>query len=378
MLILVCIIIQVSGLPDNSIASSVESKESSNNANSCIIGEDGSCAPQDKFDSNSNVVTPRDVFVLGDVHGNLFAMKQVLVKIGIIEEIRNLNDPCVWSNHLRENVEKEIWLIQVGDIVDRGHLALECWQCLESLQNSAPSHAKVFRMLGNHEIWWLEGHVHMAHPTADTPQNIQYIVNAIKRDVFNDKISGSVYFNTTGGDVLLTHAGVQGDFFPYFEKKLIKQAGVGYTNDDYYKVVNAASISSAINQAVKDSIKQCTSNGALCSFTDKIFKAGRDRGGSGFGGPFWSDFTSVLASYNQGKLVRANFTQVVGHTAAQCAKNDEFCIRNSDDGNIICVDGGLYMGSNSFLKITHEGVFTSYEYDEITKKWRWERQIKPN
>ena len=360
----------------------------------CVVGEDGSsstCTPSSSslHASSSSlhaaadgIVPNRDVYVLGDVHGKLLPMKQVLAKIGIIDESRNLKDPCVWSKLLRDNAEREIWLVQVGDIVDRGEQALECWKCLENLQNTAPAHAKVYRMLGNHEIWWLEGHVHMAHPTADTPQNIKYIVDSIKRDVLIDKVSGSVYFSTAQGDVLLTHAGIQGDFLPYFEKKLTKRAGVGYKNDMYYQVVNAGTISSTINQAVKDSINQCSADGALCTFTDKVFKAGSDRGGTGFGGPFWSDFTSVLKSYNAGKLAKANFTQIVGHTAARCAKNDEYCIRNSEDGNIICVDGGLYMAAGgeegkSFLKITHEGVFTSYEFDEMTQTWRWARQIKP-
>jgi len=68
--------------------------------------------------------------------------------------ISTLTDPCVWS---KASSNTPTVLVQLGDLVDRGVESLECLRCLESLQRTAPVGSKVVRLIGNHDIWWMEG-----------------------------------------------------------------------------------------------------------------------------------------------------------------------------------------------------------------------------
>ena len=69
----------------------------------------------------------------------------------------------------------------MGDIVDRGPLATEAYACLQHLQATAPAGCKVVRLLGNHELWWLEGAVHMRNEEADTPAKIRALNAHMKK-----------------------------------------------------------------------------------------------------------------------------------------------------------------------------------------------------
>lgn len=93
--------------------------------------------------------TPR-VFVIGDIHGSYDALKQILVRANI----STAQQPCHWRDGLMQTL-----LIQVGDLVDRGLHSLECIECLEALQKTASKAvgSHVVRLIGNHDIWWLEG-----------------------------------------------------------------------------------------------------------------------------------------------------------------------------------------------------------------------------
>ena len=51
-----------------------------------------------------------------------------------------------------------------------------------------------------------------------------------------------------------------------------------------------------------------------CTFHDKLFEAGPDRGGSDIGGPFWTDFTVLAKAAEQQESSFAQIIQVVGHT----------------------------------------------------------------
>ena len=50
------------------------------------------------------------------------------------------------------------------------------------VQATAPAGSIVVRLLGNHELWWLEGSVHMRNEEADTPVKIRAL-NALMKQV---------------------------------------------------------------------------------------------------------------------------------------------------------------------------------------------------
>ena len=107
-----------------------------------------------KYDSSSDKLV-----VIGDVHGSLSGLSTILYHANITVS----KDACDWNPASINTV-----VIQVGDIVDRGPAALESWQCLERLQQeNVPKGSKVVRMIGNHELWWLEGRFHHRNPKTE-------------------------------------------------------------------------------------------------------------------------------------------------------------------------------------------------------------------
>ena len=81
-----------------------------------------------------------------------------LTKAQILQQagISSADDPCVWSKPSSPSARPTV-LVQLGDLVDRGVESLECLRCLESLQKTVPAGSKVVRLIGNHDIWWMEG-----------------------------------------------------------------------------------------------------------------------------------------------------------------------------------------------------------------------------
>ena len=101
----------------------------------------------DTADGVCQLSSPR-IVVIGDVHGSANGLLEVLYQAEITVDDKS----CFWKD---QSVEGTI-LVQIGDIVDRGDQALEAWLCLNSLQSSPPEGSKVVRILGNHELWWLQ------------------------------------------------------------------------------------------------------------------------------------------------------------------------------------------------------------------------------
>ena len=78
--------------------------------------------------------------VIGDVHGTAFGLFELLYEANITSSIEH----CEWKNQPAEGT----LLVQVGDIVDRGHQAFQAWVCLEHLQSTAPAGSSVVRLIG--------------------------------------------------------------------------------------------------------------------------------------------------------------------------------------------------------------------------------------
>jgi hypothetical protein len=92
------------------------------------------------------------IISVGDVHGSLDGLLEILFHANVTAA----PDVCEWRPD-----SNNVLLVQVGDIVDRGSQALAAWKCIDKLQHeNVPDGSKVVRLVGNHEIWWLEGQFH--------------------------------------------------------------------------------------------------------------------------------------------------------------------------------------------------------------------------
>ncbi|MDD4956121.1 MAG: metallophosphoesterase [Candidatus Omnitrophica bacterium] len=95
----------------------------------------------------------RRVVVVGDIHGDLDAFRNILENTGVI---KRGDDP---------DGKEDIWtggdacLIQGGDVVDRGEKSIEAFKYLRMLQVKAnTASGQVVRLIGNHELFYLYKH----------------------------------------------------------------------------------------------------------------------------------------------------------------------------------------------------------------------------
>jgi hypothetical protein len=137
---------------------------------------------------------------------------------------------------------------------------------------------------------------------------------------------------------------------------------------------SAHRIAEWINSETRSDVLQCTQRdiavfgseeaataatgaGLPCQLDKPLYEAGKDRGGSSIGGPYWTDFRSLKAlaeQQQQQQTVPWPWIQVVGHTA------EPGSIRFTRGLAAICIDGGLQYGGKTYLEITSGGKFISH------------------
>ena len=215
----------------------------------------------------SGLIPPQErLVVVGDVHGEGAGLREVLNGANITNP--DGDSSCRW---IEQNPAGTI-LIQVGDIVDRGAEAYEAWICLEELQNTATGNNKVIRLLGNHDIWWLEGKFHMVNREADTYEKVLDVVNRMKRGVLDGSVVGSYVHRIHDQPILFIHAGFRPKFIDMLKTSLSDASPEG--------------MASYVNEMMIGVIQQChdenvTDEFVTCTFDDDLFEAGPDRGGKG-------------------------------------------------------------------------------------------------
>lgn len=292
------------------------------------------------------------IIVIGDVHGSYNGLLEILVQANIIKDSQS----CEWSNELVTNERNGITLVQMGDLVDRGPGAYESNLCLWKLQQSSPKGSSLIRLVGNHELWWLEGNLWMKNKVHDTQEKVNSFNKNIKNDILEEKVVGAYHMKLFDVDILFTHAGINPQYLSHL--KLV----TGVESPDH--------IQAFINDQLKARIHDCVDERAICNFeNDELFEAGPERGGKGIGGPFWNDFSGFQKRNSKSNM---EMIQIVGHTASSCAYSDdsipEDCIRFTKSE--ICVDGGMYMGSRSYLEINNQGHFLSHQKDALSWTFR--------
>ena len=63
------------------------------------------------------------------------------------------------------------------------------------------------RVLGNHDIWWLEGQYHNRNRETDTDENIQLVVKDMKNRIGKNLLTGAVVERVHGVPIFFVHAG---------------------------------------------------------------------------------------------------------------------------------------------------------------------------
>lgn len=246
---------------------------------------------------------PKQVVVVGDVHGQFEPFVKILRHAGQIDEHNNW---CGGHNRL----------VQMGDIFDRGPFSRKVDDLLDSIQKQARERqGEVVRLVGNHEL---------------EPLLSNFVISGFSKEeakVMHDKLTRQVL----DGDLkaayaykgfLFTHAGVTRKLYKIFQMQL----------DD----ANAGNIAALINLIFKESIKHEFFKHPI--FNISISRKGPDR----FGGIFWEDLEDLIASYPKSPLV-----QVVGHTQVERIVLDR-------TANVIPVDVGMHR-KLQYLVIDDEG-----------------------
>lgn len=141
------------------------------------------------------------VFYIGDIHGaSPEALDDDLRRIGLLGGNRRWQNP------------QNRYLVQVGDLIDRGERGLEIYDRIHELQEQ--SEGRLIRLFGNHELYHLAG----------VPWQISArAIPGLQERLFRDILSGKVAAAFSEGNTIYTHAGIDLNFFPEFKGMETKQ-----------------------------------------------------------------------------------------------------------------------------------------------------------
>lgn len=342
----------------------------------------------------NNIIIKERLVVIGDIHGSIDGLLDILFEANITAT----PTLCTWREFDEWNDAYSIKtvIVQVGDVVDRGHGAKEAWDCLEKLQiesnNPYFKHGSVIRLLGNHDLWWMEGRYHHRNPITDTEENIKYVMDSMKTNVLNDNVKGAYLHKFMGENLLFVHAGFRTKYITLLNDFLSKNA----VNGNILPVTPELLVEHT-NRYLKEAFSKCVvGDYTPCPLDHPIFQAGPDRGGRDIGGPFWTDFR-LLNEYSD-KLFKnktigvgdmsvfSNMIQIVGHSMAHCydprnplkhpPRDQGECslglIRGTKGLAAICVDGGMYSGARTYLEVGIDGHIRAYErYGDHDTPWTY-------
>ncbi len=266
------------------------------------------------------------VTVIGDVHGELFGLIENLHSAGLI------NDSAQWTGGTKI-------FVQLGDVIDRGLFSEECWIYLENLQKQAKaSGGQVIRLLGNHELNVLEGHLGLARFFI---QDVDRFKEKLKIDILEKKVQLAY----TDGKRLFVHAGLTSSLREKLLQEIEKKKNLSL------KDIYIEDLVTYLNELLIEAVE---SN----DFSHSIFQAGYLRGGPhSQGGVLWADMQELLQSKNARDL-----PQVAGHNPPRCQGDPP--IRITDSQGFICADAGMnfnYGGQRAYVVFEHPDIKVRYK-----------------
>ena len=142
---------------------------------------------------------------IGDVHGSLIGLHELLFKAGLTAE----RNSCDWHPDTKAN--GGVILVQNGDIVDRGPNASEAWLCLKHLQDTASAHdSEVIRLLKPRVVvadWQLS----YRNKKNDTKEKVEALVTLMKEEILSGAVKGAHSMVKDGLPLIFVHAGLRPD-----------------------------------------------------------------------------------------------------------------------------------------------------------------------
>lgn len=238
-----------------------------------------------------NIKKPKEVIIIGDVHGQYDPFVRMLRHAKLVDE--NLD----WSGgHSR--------LVQMGDIFDRGPQPRQVDLLLDKLQRQAgDTQGEVIRLVGNHELELLLSNFVIS---GFSKEEAKMMRDKLTQQVLDGQLRAAYAYKGW----LMTHAGVTRKLLKIFQMQLDK--------------ADENSLSMLINLIFKEAIRHAFFKHPI--FNISVSRSGTDR----FGGIFWEDLEDLLASYPISPI-----KQIVGHTQV------DHIVTDSPE-NIIPVDVGLH------------------------------------
>ena len=257
--------------------------------------------------------------VVGDVHGELKRLKEILIHAKLIDQEEN------WIG------ERSV-LIQTGDVIDRGPDSWGCVELLRKIQEQAQeAGGLVIRLCGNHEVMLMQN---SSNRYADFKKP-ELLASQIKKEISLGKIQASY----TDGERLYTHAGLRSEIRAALEK------------DIRTRPVNLKRLSNHINKVFRDAVKKNDFE------THPIFHVDLERGGPHeVGGIFWGDYSLICDS-----LMAYNIPQIFGHTPSGMK-----AVMHCHNFRLIDIDAGMYDGYGGnilYLEISKSGNILQHHKD---------------
>lgn len=274
-------------------------------------------------------------FVIGDIHGELNGLKEILKHAKVIDCDDN------WSG-------RDIVLVQTGDVIDRGPHSIECVALLRKLQQQATQarEGKVVRLCGNHELWLLQGkfkYANFHHP--------EVLTEELKAEISRGQVTAAY----TDGRRLFTHAGLR--------SRLREELMSGIAPDELPVAPGDIDLRVLVEH-LNELFRGCVKSRQL--HHHPIFYVGAERGGSDpFGGIFWGDYSQISESEGAWEI-----PQVFGHTPSRKDK-----VQHNWNLTLINVDAGMcdhYGGFHVYLEIDPKGNVIEHSK---TKRGTWKKTV---
>ncbi len=267
--------------------------------------------------------------VVGDVHGELDGLKEILRHAGLIDG----------KDHWTGN---DCILIQTGDVIDRGPYSREAIVFLRTLQQEAfDNGGAVARLCGNHELMLLQGHLFYANfndPAALATELTEEIAGGRVQAAYSDR------------EWLYTHAGLRSAI----RRALMAEMGSIEINAET-GAIEFDRISEHINRIFRQAVEKEDLD------RHPIFHVGRERGGDDeVGGIFWCDFSTISPSVEAWTI-----PQIFGHTPTR-----HNGVQTVQGLKLIDVDAGMcrvYGGARVYLEITENGAVM--QHSKALSKW---------
>ena len=317
---------------------------------------------------------PSELYVIGDIHGDFYALKQSLELTGcvIFDKIQHNNmdniDGCelykLYKN-IRWNPEKKnCFIVFAGDIIDRCRHSpvsnIDCvntindencdYQMLEmllELDNIANTkyNSRVIIILGNHELLNIQNDTkYVSNKGKNDKNRLQNIKNIIANNINNNNLFGIIRINR----YIIVHGGVNDIFFnelnTIFQDLLVKNP-------------NLESIE-IYNSLIKYYIKDNLVNNNVLEINDTIFFNNLS--------PFWDRTIGGLEQLNLNQC-RNIFTHNILHVNSYTHTNDHLkiivahCPQFTIDNTINLVDCQEYKNRIYRIDIGMSRAFDFYK-----------------